>query len=102
MFWTEWQKGLVGQSLLLWEADDSSQGPASVSGPLPLCLLELKSRDFLAPPSDSDSKDRGLFASCSRASSTDRRGMFSTFLQEEEKRSRFTDIAWFSLSPFGR
>ena len=56
MLWTEWQKGFVGQSLLLWEADDSSQGPASVSGPPPLCLLELKSRDFSAPPSDSDSK----------------------------------------------
>ena len=56
MLWTEWQKGFVGQSLLLWEADDSSQGPASVSGPPPLCLLELKSQDFSAPPSDSDSK----------------------------------------------
>ena len=62
MLWTEWQKGFVGQSLLLWEADDSSQGPASVPAPPPLCPLELKSRDFSAPPSDSDSKTGDVLA----------------------------------------
>ncbi|CAI9172332.1 unnamed protein product [Rangifer tarandus platyrhynchus] len=67
-----------------------------------LHLLVHAGRDACWCGRDSESKDRGPFASCSRASSTDRSRTFSTFLQEEEKSSRFTDIARLSSCPFGR
>ena len=49
IFWTEWQKGFMGQSLLLPEGNNTSQGPPPGGpGPPPLCLLELMAQDFLA------------------------------------------------------